>query len=154
MANLNKVFFIGRLTRDPEGRTFGNGGKVVKLGLAVNNRKKNRDTGEWEDDPVFLDLEVFNRGENGRQADLAEESLAKGHQLFVEGHLKLDQWTKDGEKRSKLVVVVDNFQFLEPKGDGPAPAKGKRGPAPLDPGGDDVPAEGYGPQGGEDEIPF
>src|SRR5215471_14186416 len=93
MANLNKVMLIGRLTRDPEVRTFSNGGKVAKLGFAVNNRKKDQQTGQWVDDPVFLDVEVFNRGEQGRQADIASESLRKGHQVFIEGHLRLDQWT-------------------------------------------------------------
>jgi single-strand DNA-binding protein len=75
MANLNKVMLIGRLTRDPEVRTFSNGGKVAKIGFAVNNRKKDQQSGQWVDDPVFLDVECFNRGENGRQADLVEQSL-------------------------------------------------------------------------------
>ena len=119
MANLNKVMLIGRLTRDPEVRTFSNGGKVAKIGFAVNNRKKDQQSGQWVDDPVFIDLEVFNRGENGRQADLVEQSLRKGNQVFIEGHLRMDNWTdKDNNKRSKLVIVVDNFQFLEPKQDG------------------------------------
>src|SRR2546421_13114432 len=78
MANLNKVLLIGRLTRDPEVRTFANGGKVAKFGFAVNNRRKNVSTGQWEDEPVFVDVDVFNRGENGRQADLVEQSLRKG----------------------------------------------------------------------------
>ena len=73
--SLNKVMLIGRLTRDPEVRVFTNGGKVCKFGFAVSNRKKNQQTGQWEDEPVFVDCEVFNRGENGRQADLAEQSL-------------------------------------------------------------------------------
>jgi single-strand DNA-binding protein len=118
MANLNKVMLIGRLTRDPEVRTFNNGGKVAKFGFACNNRKKNMATGQWEDEPVFVDMEVFNRGENGRQADLVEQSLRKGQQVFIEGHLRFDQWTSpDGQKRSRLLVRVDNFQFLEPRGD-------------------------------------
>jgi single-strand DNA-binding protein len=116
MANLNKVMLIGRLTRDPEVRTFSNGGKVAKFGFAVNNRKKNTQTGQWEDVPVFLDIEVFNRGEFGKQADLVEQSLRKGKQVFLEGHLRMDTWdAQDGQKRSKLMVVVDNFQYLEPK---------------------------------------
>lgn len=128
MANLNKVMLIGRLTRDPETRTFTNGGKVAKFGFAVNNRRKNNQTGQWEDEPVFLDVEVFNRGEMGRQADLVENSLRKGHQCFIEGHLKLDQWTdKEGQKRSRLMVVVDNFQFLEPRSDGGGGDGGGRG---------------------------
>ncbi|GIW81015.1 MAG: single-stranded DNA-binding protein [Gemmatales bacterium] len=116
MANLNKVLLIGRLTRDPEIRVFSNGGKVAHFGFAVNNRRRNPQTGQWEDDPVFLDVDVFNRGEYGRMADHAEQYLRKGHQAFLEGHLRLDQWTgPDGSKRSKLKVVVDNMQFLEPR---------------------------------------
>ncbi len=128
MANLNKVMLIGRLTRDPECRTFSNGGKVAKFGFAVNNKRKNMQTGQWEDEPVFLDVDAFNRGETGRQADLVEQYLRKGSQVFIEGHLKLDQWTaQDGQKRSRLFVVADNFQFLEPRGEGgPGGAGGAR----------------------------
>jgi single-strand DNA-binding protein len=120
MANLNKVMLIGRLTRDPESRTFSNGGKVTKFGFAVNNRKKNTQTGQWEDVPVFIDVSVFNRGEQGRQANLAEENLRKGHQLFIEGHLVFEQWDdkQSGQKRSKLSVTADNFQFLERRPEG------------------------------------
>src|SRR4051794_26212930 len=128
MANLNKVMLIGRLTRDPETRSFQNGGKVAKFGFAVNNRRKNNQSGQWEDEPVFIDCEIFNRGEQGRQADLVEQSLRKGSQVFIEGHLKLDQWTsQDGQKRSRLVLVVDNFQFLEPRSDGGSGDGGMRG---------------------------
>jgi single-strand DNA-binding protein len=166
MANLNKVMLIGRLTRDPEVRTFSNGGKVAKIGFAVNNRKKNQQTGQWDNDPVFIDAEVFNRGENGRQADLAESNLRKGHQVFIEGHLRMDNWTsQDGQKRSKLVVVIDNFQYLEPRGDGgmgegnnsrgapsAAPRRQDSGyaggsPAHYDDGGPE-------PSGSADDIPF
>ncbi|MBI1914833.1 MAG: single-stranded DNA-binding protein [Planctomycetes bacterium] len=167
MANLNKVMLIGRLTRDPEARTFANGGKVTRFGFAVNNRKKDAQTGQWVDDPVFIDMEIFNRGEQGRQADLVEQNLRKGHQVFIEGHLRLDQWTdQNAQKRSKLVVVVDNFQFLERREDGqgggsgggmraasPAPA---RAPAPSYPsGGGEFDEPENAPNGGqEDEIPF
>src|SRR5437867_669819 len=121
MANLNKVMLIGRLTRDPEVRTFANGGKVAAFGFAVNNRRKNATTGQWEDEPVFLDVEAFNRGDQGRRlADLVEQHMRKGHQFFLEGHLRLDQWTdkNDGQKRSRLKIVLDNFQFLEPRAEG------------------------------------
>jgi single-strand DNA-binding protein len=128
MANLNKVMLIGRLTRDPEVRTFGTGGKVAAFGFAVNNRRKNTATGQWEEDPVFLDLEAFNRGESGRAlADQVEQYFHKGHQYFIEGHLKLDQWTdKEGQKRSRLKIVVDNFQFLEPRAEGAGGEGGSR----------------------------
>lgn len=137
MANLNKVMFIGRLTRDPEIRSFSNGGKVAAFGFAVNNRKKDTASGQWVDEPVFIDVKVFNRGESGRQADLVEQSLHKGNQVFLEGHLVMETWDdkNGGGKRSKLVVVVDNFQFLERRedggGGGSAPARSfqQRGPA-------------------------
>src|SRR5438094_8780744 len=94
MANLNKVRLMGRLTRDPEVRTFANGGKVAKFGFAVNNKRKNPSSGQWEDEPVFLDVDAFNRGDSGRQlADLVEQSLRKGQQIFIEGHLRLGPWT-------------------------------------------------------------
>lgn len=171
MANLNKVFLIGRLTRDPEVRTFANGGKVAKFGFAVNNRRKNQSTGGWEDEPVFIDVDVFNRGEQGRQADLVEQSLRKGHQLFIEGHLRLDQWTgADGQKRQRITVRADNFQFLEPRADGGTGEGGSRyqrssppnrsTEGPARPGGEfDEPAaepEPFAPgePRGEDAIPF
>lgn len=115
MANLNKVMLIGRLTRDPEIKTFGNGGKVANVGFAVNNRKKNKDTGAWEDVPVWIDLKAFNRETGRKTADLIESSLKKGQQIYVEGHLVLEEWAgkEDGKKMSKMVVYVDDFQFLE-----------------------------------------
>ena len=121
MANLNKVMLIGRLTRDPEVRTFSNGGKVANFGFAVNNRKKNQQTGEWEDEPCFLDVKAFNsgyeRGENWPTS--ANSILRKGHQAYIEGHLVLEQWTnQEGQKQSKIRVVLDDLQFLEPKGQG------------------------------------
>ena len=81
MANLNKVMLIGRLTRDPEVRAFSTGGKVAAFGFAVNTRKKNPSTGQWEDEPVFIDMEAFNRGEQGRQlADQVEQHLPDDYQ--------------------------------------------------------------------------
>lgn len=138
MANLNKVMLIGRLTRDPEVRAFANGGKVAKFGFAVNNRRKNPSTGQWEDEPVWLDVEAFNRGDFGKNADLVEQYLRKGSQVFIEGHLQLDQWTdKEGQKRNKLKIVLDNMQFLEPRGgeagaprSTAAPARRQAAPSP------------------------
>ena len=175
MANLNKVMLIGRLTRDPEVRTFGTtGGKVAAFGFAVNNKKKNAQTGQWEDEPVFLDIEAFNRGQTGRQlADLVEQYFRKGAQFYLEGHLRLDQWQdkNDGSKRSKLKIVLDDFQFFEARQDGmnnegggrppmrtSAPA-GRR-PAPASPasnGNYGEPSPDFvdePPQGGDDNIPF
>ncbi|MSQ95348.1 MAG: single-stranded DNA-binding protein [Gemmataceae bacterium] len=163
MANLNKVMLIGRLTRDPEVRMFSNGGKVANFGFAVNNRRKNQQTGQWEDEPVFLDCEAFNRGETGKTADLIEQYLRKGHQAFIEGHLKLDQWAdkQTGDKRSKLKIVVENVQFLEPRKDGGSGGsyQSKRQDAPppsqdYDSGGSEPPPMDAQPPPKEGDIPF
>ena len=160
MANLNKVMLIGRLTRDPEVRMFSNGGKVAKFGFAVNNRKKNNQTGQFEDDPVFLNVEAFNRGEYGKQADLCEQYLRKGSQVFIEGHLQLDQWTsQDGQKRQQIKIVVDNVQFLEPRGDGPRPQGGSGPMRRSAPPGDDYdghepPMDPPPPGRADEDIPF
>lgn len=115
MANLNRVMLIGRLTRDPEIKTFANGGKVANIGFAVNNRKKNQTTGQWEDAPVWVDLKAFNRDTGRKLADLFEQNLKKGQQAYIEGHLVLEEWTgkEDAKKHNKMVVYVDELQFLE-----------------------------------------
>jgi single-strand DNA-binding protein len=168
MANLNKVMLIGRLTRDPEVRTFSNGGKVAKFGFAVNNRRKNPDTGQWEEDPVFIDVDAFNRGEYGKLADLVAQYLSKGRQAYIEGHLRLNQWEKDGQKRSKLEVVADSIQFLDPRpggeGEGGNSGYAQRTSSPHsepvyansdygNSGGDYSPDAG-GANGNDDDIPF
>lgn len=115
MANLNRVMLIGRLTRDPEMKEFEGGGKVANMGFAVNNRRKNQQSGEWEDVPVWLTLKAFNHEPGRKLADLAEKHLHKGQQAYVEGHLALDEWTakEDGKKQSRLTVHVDSVEFLD-----------------------------------------
>jgi single-strand DNA-binding protein len=169
MANLNKVMLIGRLTRDPEVRTFANGGKVAKFGFAVNFKpaKRNPTTGEWEKEPVYVDVEVFNQ-ERRQMADLVEQSLRKGNQVYIEGRLRLNEWTdKEGQKRSKLLVVVDTFEFLEPRGDGSQGDGGSRfqrgaassprsamAPTPTGSGYDEPAPQGGTGGGQEEDIPF
>lgn len=146
MANLNKVMLIGRLTRDPEIKTFTNGGKVANIGFAVNNRRKNPDNGQWEDVPVWVDLKAFNRESGRKLADLAEQFLRKGQQVYIEGHLVLEEWTgkEDGKKQSKMRVAVDDIQFLE-KREGGAPGAAQGKPAAA--------ASASGDEGLED-VPF
>jgi single-strand DNA-binding protein len=163
MANLNKVMLIGRLTHDPEVRTFANGGKVAKIRFAVNNRKKNQQTGEWEHDPVYLDIDAFNR-ETRKLADLVEQYLHRGDQAYIEGNLVLDQWVdKDGQKRSKLKVVLQDVQFLEPKAASPegggmraaAPARTPARSGAPSSGGEEFDEPDNTSHGGqEEEIPF
>jgi single-strand DNA-binding protein len=175
MANLNKVLLIGRLTRDPEMVNFASGGRVAKFGFAVNNNKKNQSTGEWENDPVFLDMEAYNRDTGRKLADLVEQYLKKGHQVYLECSMKLDNWNDktSGEKRSKLKFVVHELQFLEPKTEGAnsdAPRAARGGAAPVrrpesNPTRNGGGSEGYqdepeamepppGRGGQEDDIPF
>ena len=170
MANFNRVTLIGRLTRDPEIRVFANGGKVAAFGFAVNNFKKDPQTGQRVDDPVFLDIKAFNRESGRKLADLVEQYLAKGHQAFIEGHLVMESWTsqQDGQKKTKLVVVVDDLQFLESKGSGGgaagagAPARAAQGAAPqkkavapsMDEGFDSEPPSMSDRSPHDDDIPF
>jgi len=113
MGNLNKVMLIGRLTREPEVTEFKNGGKVANLGFAVNNRRKNAQTGEWEEVPVWVSMKAYNHEHGRKLADLAA-LLHKGRQVYVEGHLALEQWTgkEDGKHHSKTLVYVDAIEFL------------------------------------------
>jgi single-strand DNA-binding protein len=173
MANLNKVMLIGRLTDDPKMHTFGNGGKVAQIRFAVNNRKKDQTTGQWVDDPCFLDVKAFNRETGRKMADLVEQYLKKGHQAYFEGHLVMETWEdkNGGGKRSKLVVVLEDLQFLEPRSEGgyasgegmsraPRAAQAPKQPSLASSGGsrfadepEQMPTPGNG--GGEgEEIPF
>jgi single-strand DNA-binding protein len=162
MANLNKVMLIGRLTRDPEVRVFANGGKVANIGFAVNNRRKNQQTGEWEDEPVFIDIKAFNRETGRKLADTVEQYMRKGAQFYIEGRLTFEQWTgQDGQKQSKLKVIMEDFQFLEPRADGGAgPRSGgaprsTAAPAPMDGYGEPEPEFSPPPaKGSDNEIPF
>lgn len=107
MASYNRVILMGRLTRDPELRYIPNGTPVVEFGLAISNRRRTS-TGEWVDEPVFVDITLWQR-----QAEIASEYLTKGSPVFIEGRLKLDTWTtSDGQKRSKLRVIGDRMQLL------------------------------------------
>jgi len=163
MANFNKVILIGNLTRDPECRTFGNGGKVASFGFAVNHRKKNLQTGQWDDEPMYIDCDAFNKGEFGKLADTIETYCKKGSLICIEGRLKLDQWDDKttGQKRSKHKVVVESMQLLERKqdgqGGGPRSA-GAAAPARATAGGGGRGADDYHdeapPQNSGEEIPF
>jgi len=119
MASFNKVYLMGNLTRDPEVRTTPNDLKIAKLGLAVNRRYRTKDN-EQREETTFVDIDAF-----GVQAEILEKYCQKGSPLFVEGRLRLEQWqTNNGENRSKLSVVMENFQFLGGRGDSGSPGEG------------------------------
>jgi len=131
MLTYNRVQILTRLTRDPEVRQTANS-KVAKLGCVVDGpRKKDQSTGKWDSEPVWLDVEVWDRGENGRMASLCEERLSKGSEVFVDGRLKMDSWTdRDGVKRTKLLIVADDVRFLGQCGGGPATRNEESPPPP------------------------
>lgn len=107
MANLNKVLLIGNLTRDPELRTLPSGMAVCNFGMAINRNFTDRE-GNRREETTYVDIESF-----GKQAETISKYMIKGRGIFVEGRLRLDQWeTPAGDKRSKLRVVLDNFQFI------------------------------------------
>src|SRR3972149_142314 len=107
MASLNKVFLMGNLTRDPELRYTPAGLAVASFGIAIN-RGWTAKTGEQKEDVCYVEINVF-----GRRAEVVGEYLSKGSPIFIEGRLQFNQWeTKDGQKRSTLRVVADNFQFI------------------------------------------
>jgi single-strand DNA-binding protein len=153
MANFNKVLLMGNLTRDPEVRYTPKGTAIANIGLAVN-RQWTTETGEKKEEVTFVDVEVW-----GRQAETIGQYMVKGRPLFVEGRLKLDQWDdkESGQKRSKLKIVCENFQFLgAPKGGGefsdqapPASRPQRSGSRPAPAAEEQAPAAE-----GEDNIPF
>ena len=107
MASFNKVILLGNLTRDPETRVTANGNTICKLGMAVSRVYSTRD-GERKEETTFVDIDAF-----GKQAEVITKYMRKGRPLMVEGRLRLDQWeTNEGQKRSKLGVVLENFQFV------------------------------------------
>jgi single-strand DNA-binding protein len=167
MRGFNKVILMGNLTRDPQLKYLPSQTAVVEFGLAMN-RKWRTPQGEEREEVCFVDCSAF-----GKQAETINQYCTKGKQLFVEGRLKYDQWEdkQGGGKRSKMSVVVENFQFLGgPGGGGPGggggpdeggdmgeqrppsrgasrPAQGGNRPAPQQPFGDEQKFQ-------DDDIPF
>ncbi len=112
MASYNKVILMGNLTRDPEVRFTQSGTALVKFGLAVNRRYQDPE-GNWKEEPTFIDITMW-----GKRGEAFARFHNKGKAAFVEGHLRLDNWEdkQSGQKRSKLYVVADNWEFVGPGG--------------------------------------
>jgi len=161
MASFNKVILVGNLTRDPELRYTPKGTAIAKLGIAVN-RRWTSESGEQRDETTFVEVDAF-----GKQAETIGQYLKKGRPILIEGRLRLDQWDdkQSGQKRSKLGVVLENFQFLDSGGraEGAAaptepPARRPAGvpaaaPASAEPAAA-APAEAGGAPPEEDDVPF
>ena len=148
--SINRVNISGNLTRDPELRATAGGTQVLSFGVAVNDRRRNPQNGEWEDYPNFVDCTMF-----GTRAEAVSRYLSKGSKVAIEGKLRYSSWERDGQRRSKLEVIVDEIEFLSrgQQGGGqggygqPAygqggydaahmPAPAPQAPAPVPPAGD------------------
>ncbi len=109
---LNKVFLIGRLTRDPEIRFLPSGSQVTSFTLAVNRRYKTKNSEQWQEETYYFDIEAFSF-----LAERLGKQLSKGVQIVLEGHLRQDKWeTASGEKRSKVKVVAEKVSILSRPG--------------------------------------
>lgn len=104
---INCVTITGNLTREPELRQTAGGTSVLGFGVAVNDRRRNQQTGEWEDYANFIDCTMF-----GSRAQAVSVYLHKGAKVAIEGKLHWSQWERDGQKRSKVDVIVNEIQFL------------------------------------------
>lgn len=146
MANFNKVLLMGNLTRDPELRYTPKGTAVATIGVAVNRRWKD-EAGQQREETTFVDVDAF-----GRTAENIGQYFKKGRPIFIEGRLRFHSWEdkQSGQKRSKLTVTAENFQFmdsqrgLESGGEAPAP-RPQPGSSPESH--DSPPPE-------EDDVPF
>lgn len=109
--SINRVTISGNLTRDAELRQTQGGTSVLSIPVAVNDRRRNPQSGEWEDHANFVDCVLF-----GRRADALAPKLRKGQKVAIEGKLRYSSWERDGQRRSKLEVMVDEVELMSPKG--------------------------------------
>ena len=130
-TEMNRITITGNLTRDPELRTLPSGTQVCNFGLASNRKYKGKD-GQMTEEVCFVDVVAFSQ-----TADLIARYLSKGRKVLVDGRLKLDQWEKDGQKRSKHSIVLDRFEFMD-SAKGGGESGGGSGPGSVDPD-DDMP---------------
>lgn len=114
--SINVVNISGNLTRDPELRRTAGGTAVLGFGVAVNDRRKNQQTGEWEDYPNFVDCTMF-----GTRAEKLAGMLARGTKVCILGRLRYMSWEKDGQKRSKIEVIADDIELMSRRETASAP---------------------------------
>lgn len=106
--SINRVVLSGNLTRDPELRTTQSGTSVLTFGIAVNDRRRNNQTGEWGDYPNFIDCSMF-----GARAEKLNQYLSKGAKVALEGRLRWSQWERDGQKRTRIEVIIDEIELMQ-----------------------------------------
>ena len=147
MPNYNKVILMGNLTRDPEVKYTSGGTAIAKLGMAINRRWRGQD-GQQQEETTFVDVDAF-----GRQAETVGQYLKKGRPIMIEGRLKYDQWDdkQTGQKRSKLGVVLERFEFLDSRADG---GGGGGYDGVNSGGGSPAASQPSGPPPEDDDVPF
>jgi single-strand DNA-binding protein len=135
MSNYNRVIVMGNLTRDPELRYLPNGTAVAKIGMAVNRTYK-LESGEKKEEVTFLDIEAWRQS-----AENIAKYCKKGSAILCEGRLKQEVWVdkQTQEKRSRLIIVCDNFQFVGGKASSDAPAPAPEQPKADAPTDDEIP---------------
>jgi single-strand DNA-binding protein len=112
--SINRVVITGNLTRDPELTATASGMSILKMGIAVNDRRKNQQSGEWEDVPNFFDVVVF-----GQRGESISRFLSKGSKVAIEGKLRWHSWeTPEGDKRSKVEIIADDIEFMSSRDGG------------------------------------
>lgn len=123
MPSYNKVILMGNLTRDPELKHLSSGTAVGSFGLAVNRKWRDQSSGQQKEEVTFVDCECW-----GATAENIAKYMAKGRPLFVEGRLKLDEWEdkETKQRRSRIKVVVESFQFVDSKKEEPPAGAGGR----------------------------
>ena len=150
-SNINRVIITGNLTADPELRALPSGSSVCKLRVAVNTRRKDGSTGEWQDKPNYFDVTVW-----GAQGENSARYLSKGRGVAIDGRLEWREWTtQEGQKRQAVEIVADSVQFLSSP-DGAASGGGgfsARSDVPVDTG-DFAPVGGGSSSVADDDIPF
>ncbi len=133
--SINRVVISGNLTRDPELRSTPSGTSVLGLGVAVNDRRKNQESGQWEDVPNFFDVSIF-----GARAEALSRFLSKGSKVAIEGRLRWHQWeTPQGDKRSKVDIIADEIEFMTSRDSGSGAPYAAPEAAPTDETGDEIP---------------
>ena len=111
---INKVMLAGNLTRDAELRHTNSGFPILEMGIAVNERRKNSQTGDWEDRPNFFNMKML-----GERGEKISQYLTKGKKVAVVGRLEYRSWeSNSGEKRSAVEVVVEEIEFMSAPGEG------------------------------------
>ena len=130
--SINRVIISGNLTKNPETRSTAGGTIVLQFSVAVNERRKNQQTGEWEDYPNYVDCTVF-----GKRAEALSTRLSKGSKVAIDGKLRWSQWEKDGQKRSRLDVIVEEIEILSQRSE--AKAANDRAPQFVEVYDEDIP---------------